>query len=1212
MRKILAKNSKSVLSVLLAAALLFSSLGVSMIFGSAITVNTGDAKSVVADFVEDFEGGIGGWTKTSMHYGVSASGGDVIGFRSSGGTYTDEFANAYTYASATESGNKVLSLTKAEAGYTGATSVAIPVLPNTEYTVSAVFKQVSTNTADSNGYYDANTAVVIKEFTTADTALSTDLTYNKIASKTNSAEWQTLSGSFTTAATTKYVVIYLSVGSQWDVRNTIYFDDVVLTRAKTVVVNGDFEAGKVGESTPDWNKIAVANNTKTKVDEPTYLNAYDFVTEKVEGDKVLAIKKTGSGYIAAASKPVLVKAGAEYIVTFDYKLHSYTAKDGATAGLNYLGTALLVEEFDATGKTLAVNDKLTTLYSDHTNVRVADTEWKTANVSYTPSAEAASVVFYLYSGGEWNIYTTVYFDDLAVTEQEKCTGLYNGTFEKVTYKADGGRADGVAGPAGWTLYSALNTGAKETGNYNENYIASVEEENGNKYVKLEGKNGVTRGYAAFMSPFIVATPGESYSASFDYKIEGIKDDNDYGSYIDFYYFDKDKNYISHYHPAGLDYTKAGQGWQKRYEDHSDMKVPANAAYMTVGFWTGGGWDKTQNADYYFDNVCLTFDSELEYWTEESCKESAVPYPGQDYSANYNIRKIADGKDHPEALQLYVARAAGVGGGVVYYSEPVSVTAGKDYTTAFDSKIENSVPQSEVNLYGASYVLRWLKADGTELSRDDLTGRRFDNMDWTKYEYDVTAPEGAAAVQIGLVIGSYNWNVLQNLEYSYDNIVFMTAEDYDAANQDPAIFESVLFGKDVLFAGDAIGSALAVEAANYSKMVVTDVCGNTTLKEQITALSETAYDYVVISVGDAEIKASLPVGTVTANDVLMSGVPFNTATFAGLLEQTFAEVTEYLEPGHLVYVLPTENAEYKAVAETAAAKWGVALVVLSNTADAEAAWQETVTPAENAPAFDSFAVADFADYLIDKSLAISNEGLSFEAKYVLDEIIEKAEKCPDTHQNYNDFVGVIASAKVVVAEYAEYTPFMLGATIAKNDPNQLQFIAAAPAREALDNIEIVKMGVLIMAEDDLNRQGAELVIGNSFIKKDIICEYSAPLTAFYAALQLSEVDPFARYVAVSYVVYEENGNEYVFYSENDYENGFGDATATDGKCVNSVVSIAQNIASKLIAEVEAEMDFTAIGGVENKNIIESATEKAEFIKIYNLVNDNADLIAKIFE
>ena len=94
------------------------------------------------------------------------------------------------------------------------------------------------------------------------------------------------------------------------------------------------------------------------------------------------------------------------------------------------------------------------------------------------------------------------------------------------------------------------------------------------------------------------------------------------------------------------------------------------------------------------------------------------------------------------------------------------------------------------------------------------------MDWTKYEYDVTAPAGAATAEIGLVIGSYNWNVLQNLEYNYDNIVFMDASENDRVMIDPDVVNSVLYEKSALFVGDAIGSALAAEAENYSKMVKT--------------------------------------------------------------------------------------------------------------------------------------------------------------------------------------------------------------------------------------------------------------------------------------------------------------------------------------------------------------------------------------------------------
>lgn len=1205
MRIPLLKNFKALTAIIIAVALLVSGAGV-----YAITVGVEKVEAVNTDFVENFEDGTVGqvvsdWTKTAMETNLTKTTDEAraAGFLANNALVTEE-----------ENGNKVAAVKKTGAGYVAATSGKIPVDAGATYKFSVDYMTAMPTgvdgTEDRANYNGVG--IVIGEINAAGTEtlknLSIDYVYHN--------SWHNFSVDYTIKADTKNVVIYLWSGSKYNFNITTYFDNVSLTRDKEMsVYNGDFQQGRVGYAAPGWTKVAIANNTKEKITEESYLKAYNVLTVNNNGDKVLSVEKTGSGYIGMASTPVRIGAGTEYILTFDYYLKSYSVKSGSNpgdAGTKYLGTALLVEEFDKDGKSLAVNNKLTTLYSDHVNVTEADTEWKSSMVSYTPSSSAATAVFYLYSGGEYKMYSTVYFDNLEIKAAKDYKTVYNNTFDKVTYKADGGRAAGTAGPTGWTMYSSLNTGALGTDAYNENYVASVVNDNGNKVLKFEGKNDKTQGYATVMSPFVAVKAGVEFSSSYDYKIEGTACD-DYGSYIVYYFYDANKNYIKCYHPTGIDKNNAGKGWQTQYDDYSDMKTPVNAAYMKVGFWNGGRWNGAQTCDYYYDNLSITFDGELDYWTEEPCYEGGNPTTNVAHKDNYDIRKIADGADHAEALNLYVSRSAGVGGGVVYYSKAIPVTAGAGYTTSFDSKIENSVPQSQVNLLGASYILRWLKSDGTELARKDLTGRRFDNMGWTHYEYDVTAPEGAVAVQVGLVIGSYNWNVCPDLEYSYDNIMFLESEAYDQNTEDPSVVNSVLYKKTALFVGDAIGSAMSAKAANYSKMQVTDLCGDTSVAEQLASLTETAYNYMVISVGDKQIKESIPAGEVTADTIYMNGAPFDTSTFAGLLEQTFAEVTEYTEPEHIIYVLPTNNADYKGVAQAACAKWGVSLVVLADTSNADSNWQETIVPAETAPVFDTFAVPGLNTYLSKQAENVATAGLSFEARDVLEEIINKAEKCPADHANYNAFVSVIGDVNAVLARYSEYSPLILGATIADGDPNQLRFVAQSPVRALSSGITVSKMGILVMPVSDLAKDGAELVIGNAFAT-DISATYSDINTMYYGAICGESVAPECEYAAVAYIVYVENGKEYVFYSTNDYENSLGTITANDGKTVKSVYGIAKDIALLLIAEAEDKVDFTAIGSADNKDSIASATVDSEvsLLDVYHLVCDNADLVSEILE
>ncbi|MBO7217834.1 MAG: hypothetical protein J6V50_03955, partial [Clostridia bacterium] len=243
------KIMKKVLTVVLSAAILCASLFVMPLFATAGTTYGEWLAQGIPN--GDFEVGVEGaepygWSTTSLNYGIDAetASGDVIGFRSDAGAYYDEYSSKFDISTTDDSGNKIATITKKNPGYVALTSVAVPVTPSTAYTLSAMFKELEDNTDYVNntaGITDANTALVIKEFATNDTTLTTDLSFKKLDSKVNSSEWQSLSGYFTTAETTNYIVVYLCVGSQWNVRNIVGFDNLALEK---VGFNGNFDAGE--------------------------------------------------------------------------------------------------------------------------------------------------------------------------------------------------------------------------------------------------------------------------------------------------------------------------------------------------------------------------------------------------------------------------------------------------------------------------------------------------------------------------------------------------------------------------------------------------------------------------------------------------------------------------------------------------------------------------------------------------------------------------------------------------------------------------------------------------------------------------------------------------------------------------------------------------------------------------------------------------------
>lgn len=982
----------------------------------------------------------------------------------------------------------------------------------------------------------------------------------------------------------------------------IYIPNALEAKATTVettknaseVTNGDFESGRDGYSVRNWSKTAMEYTSNTKVvDEvvaKNYRNSYTLETDvEADGNKVASLKKNGSGYVAVTSEAVQVAANEEYRIAFDYKTVEVTTKDGATNGLDYFGVRLLVEELDASGNSLG----LKRLFTDRSNTN----NWSTGVVEFTTQATTDSVILYLWVGGQWNMYATVHFDNVVLESMDNYS-IFNGTFDKATYKADGGRTEGEMGPAGWTVVGCEIAGQSinDTVDYKNYYKATIVDINGNNVMRYSPKDYTTHGYALIQSPFIAIEAGKAYSIQYDFKMDGS---SSHATRAHITYYNAQKEIIKIYRPGST--TIQDQDWATQYVSTSDMVTPANTAYMKIGFYAGGAWNKTETYNLYYDNVVLQVEGELSEWTEESCSESGIPNTNN-YTGNYDIRKVSDGKEHEDALQLYVSRDSGTAGGVVFYSKPISVTAGKQYTTSFDLKIENSDNTEETNLYGASYVLRYLDVEGNILNDrqrpTNLTGRLRDNMDWRHYTYDFTPLEEATHVQVGLVIGGYRWNRCPDLTHTWDNIVVMESEAYVDYVKDPAVTSSELFKQSALFVGDAIGNGMAEVASSYSEMEVTNACdANVPVEEQLSAHATGEFQYVVVSAGDAEIKTQIPVGVVTDNTVYMNGVNFDATTFAGMLEQLFAKVTEYHEPEKVVYVLPSDNDTYKAIAEAATKKWGVALAVLSDTSDNVKNWNDVIEPAEQAGAFACYNIPGLRVYLEGVVKDIAVHTLSFEQMPVLEALLAKAEGCPTDHAEYQEYMALANAIQTIAAKYDEYRPTICGATIAEGDPNQLRFIAMSAKAVLSEGTQVKKMGILITPDI----QGASVM--------DIEATYTAAATSYSAILSGEDAEPSVVYEAIAYAIYEQNGKQYTFYSNNDYVNALGETTAQNGTCEKSIYGIAKEIAIELSAAKTKDMNFSAIGGVDNKYLIPEATEDSEvsLYDIYRLVSDNADVL-----
>ena len=1177
----------------------------------------------------DFESGREGeevpnWTKTAM--------------LQSHGKETDEakkeaYCNNYMLTTQVEDdGNQVAALAKTSFGYVAATSSRIAVAGGETYTLSFDYR-----TADMTGDdWKYGLRLYVEELDESGNVTAPISGAERFYEDTDhSTDWRTGRVTFKTQTNTASIVLYITIVEGSKIITTVHIDNVSLdVYRETGVLNGDFELGRSGYSVKYWSKTAMeANNKKTDLTNEsrvsTFLNAYELVTASDgEDNEVASLSKVGTGYVGLTSQQVAVAGEKDYRIAFDYKTVACALKNATETdnGKNaYYGVRLLVEELDANGATIQVGGADLTEYFRDESTDTLD-KWSTAYADMKTQSSTAYVIIYLWLGGGSNRQATVYFDNVTLEANDDYS-VFNATFDDVTYKADGGRADGVAGPAGWTMVGSNASGKIEgaTDSFKNHFKATVVEETGRGNVAL--LEYVASGYAMMQSPYIAVDGSQTCTVAADCKLIMNKADGTAVSlsngkreiFLNLAYYDADKNFL------GEMYSKQGATTNSEWKQltTSAITTPAKTAYVRIGLYVAlvnGDLsnDTTLSAEdiiamkafkLYYDDVVLRVDGEITDWTAETTNEAGMVRTSGDFTAYYDVRKESAGTGHEEALQLYVKRGEGILGGVTYYSEPIAVTAGASYTTSFDLKIEGSDASAAANVFGASYVLRYLDSEGNVMERKldsgsmgkdpiCLTGRLKENMDWTHYIYEVTAPENGASVQIGLVIGGYQKDILPNLTHTFDNIIFMESEAYEDYMKDPAVTSSALYKQSALFVGDTIGSGMAEVAASYSEMQVTNACSDTVpMEEQLLANGTGTFDYVIVSAGSSEIQAQIPAGTVTDATTYMGGVPFDAATFAGMLEQLFAKVAEYQEAAHVVYILPTDVADYQAVAQAAATKWDVTLVSLADTSNSTKNWNDAIAPAEEATAFDCYAIPGMLDYLEDVVEAVKAEESSLNNLGQLDDLLAKVNGCPDSNADYDGYMVLAATIQTMIAEYEAYYPLILGATIAEGDANQLRFMALS-AKAELSSVTTVKKMVIRVTS-----------VADGTVVLEAESPYTGAEVLFDAVLSGAKADPAAEYAAVAYVIYEEAGKEYTCYSKNDYTNTVGIKTSENGICVKSVYGIAQEIAVSLCDAVEDKLDFTAIGGKANQKLIATATEESEVSlhDVYLFVSNNEAIL-----
>ncbi len=550
--------------------------------------------------------------------------------------------------------------------------------------------------------------------------------------------------------------------------------------AEQTPLNGDFELGLVGTDVYGWRMESMASDGVTR-NTRNYQNNFSFKTVMGKNGKVGQLSKNGLGYVAIVSKKIAVAGGETYKLSYDYHKSAYDTIEGETA-VNYLGMRPLIREYKSDGTEIQAI-QLTHLENKNNLTNKDASNYQDVFVT---NSETDYIEVCFWMGGQLGMTCTVEFDNITLYRGD---AYINGNFDRVTYFADGGRKDGVAGPAGWTFVNADLNGIMGAGKdaHLSNYSATVVTENGNKIMKLASilDSGFTRGYAiAKSAPFSVVA-NTAYNVTFKMKCD-ISGDDVRDLRVSMAYYDKDGNQLS-------SESKILGAISRPWTDRAmQFTTPENAVSASVGFWIGGVYDKTM-ATLYIDDVLVNNTIEKLGFVKETTNSHGAPRgDNRDFTPYWDVNRVDDGAAHRNALMLSVTNGSQSYGGVTFFSEPMAVTAGESYKCSFDYKLKGNLHiyhNSNRNPYGASFVVYYLDKDGKRLDVDgnDATAPHklfsLGNKDTVDWMYSgvkkVTIPENAVAIQYGLVIGSGSRGVQDSLEYYFDHIVFERAAEYDA-------------------------------------------------------------------------------------------------------------------------------------------------------------------------------------------------------------------------------------------------------------------------------------------------------------------------------------------------------------------------------------------------------------------------------------------------
>ncbi len=555
--------------------------------------------------------------------------------------------------------------------------------------------------------------------------------------------------------------------------------------------NGNFEVGCDGMEVYGWHKTVMQQNTHGKQTDEGIITAHNQnVTLKTEaeadGNKVAALKKTGAGIVAATSEKTEVTGGQEYRLSFDYRNKEISYANSSTTVANYYGIRLYVEELaeDGTTSTVSIQKNSTHYYADASY----NENWSTGMVQFKTQSDTKYVVIYLWMGGNPNVYTTMYFDNVML-ETNNDYKVFNGTFDDVTYQANAGRIAGVKGPLGWSMYD----------NGGNNYeVTTIEEAGRGNVACMKLNENTTGGTTTWLSSYIAVKGPQDACVMTDYKLimEATQSTTIKPTFtIRIFCYDTfGGNPIK---TAGKSVADvASSEWIKTVQNFTASELThasKETKYIRIGMYVS--LDATEAAalsrfELYVDDVSLEFGKGKLGFTKETTTANGVPRGDtQDYTSYWDIKEVNDGVGHESALKLSIKEGEQSFGGTTFYHNPISVVPGEMYQISFDYKLKGHLDIYATNkAYGAAFVVYYLDADGSRIDKNGTIATKpevllgtanVDTVDWVSSEvYQVIVPDNAVAIQYGMTIGTYPRGGQDLLEYYFDHIVIETTEDYE--------------------------------------------------------------------------------------------------------------------------------------------------------------------------------------------------------------------------------------------------------------------------------------------------------------------------------------------------------------------------------------------------------------------------------------------------